>query len=112
MNNTSSERQFRVRRSNCAAAISLRESKSSFLLEGPMKNLWFLSCARFRILCLAFASVLLFGGNVAAQQASALLTGTVKDSSGALVVGAKITLRNANTNVTRTVTSNKDGDYL
>jgi len=47
-----------------------------------------------------------------AQQATALLTGTVKDASGAVVVGAKVTLKNSQTNVARTTTSGKDGDYL
>src|SRR5260370_33600161 len=47
-----------------------------------------------------------------AQQATAQVSGTVKDTSGAVVVGAKVTLRNSDTNVTRDATSNKDGDYL
>jgi hypothetical protein len=47
-----------------------------------------------------------------AQQTTALLTGTVKDASGAVVVGATVTLKNAQTNVTQTTTSGKDGDYL
>jgi hypothetical protein len=47
-----------------------------------------------------------------AQQATALLTGTVKDASGAVVVGGKVTLKNSQTNVARTTTSGKDGDYL
>jgi hypothetical protein len=47
-----------------------------------------------------------------AEQTTALLTGTVKDASGAVVVGATVKLRNAQTNVTQTSTSGKDGDYL
>ncbi len=47
-----------------------------------------------------------------AQQATALLTGSVKDASGAIVVGAKVTLKSAQTNVTRTATTDKNGDYL
>lgn len=47
-----------------------------------------------------------------AQQATALLTGTVRDASGAVVPGAKVTLRNAQTNVSRTLTTDKDGNYL
>ena len=46
-----------------------------------------------------------------AQQATAQINGTVKDATGAVVVGAKVTLRNSDTNVTRDTTSNKDGDY-
>src|SRR5712692_490250 len=62
--------------------------------------------------CLVVISAVLTVNRAAAQQASALLTGTVKDPSGAVVVDAEITLKNSNTNVARTTTSNKDGDYL
>lgn len=65
------------------------------------------------LLSLAFASVILLSGPVVvAEQTTALLTGTVKDATGAVVVGATVTLRNALTNVTQTTTSGKDGDYL
>ncbi|HEY1660125.1 MAG TPA: carboxypeptidase regulatory-like domain-containing protein [Candidatus Sulfotelmatobacter sp.] len=47
-----------------------------------------------------------------AQQATALLTGSVKDGSGAIIVGAKVTLKSAQTNTSRTATSDKNGDYL
>jgi len=67
-----------------------------------------LACIVFVALCLLSAS----SPKSEAQQATALLTGTVKDSSGAVVVGAKITLKNSETNVTRNLTSGKDGDYL
>jgi Carboxypeptidase regulatory-like domain len=48
----------------------------------------------------------------AAQQASALITGTVKDTTGAVVAGAKITVTNTGTNVSHSTTTGKDGDYL
>src|SRR5271165_1483802 len=50
----------------------------------------------------AIGLVLFCGQNLAAQQATALLTGTIKDSSGAVVPGAKVTLKNSDTNVSRT----------
>ncbi len=62
------------------------------------------------ILCLAICIVLQAAG-AQAQQATALITGTVKDPSGAVVAGAKVTLRNSNTNIARSVTTNKDGYY-
>jgi len=52
------------------------------------------------------------GEKVDAQQATALLTGTIKDSTGAVVPGAKVTLKNSDTNIARNVTSDKDGDFL
>src|ERR1019366_964006 len=63
-------------------------------------------------LFLAVCTVLGLGTEAAAQQATAQLTGTVKDATGAVVPGVKVTLKNANTNVSRTTTSNRDGDYL
>src|SRR5271170_3875184 len=63
------------------------------------------------ILCLAICIVLQAAG-AQAQQATALMTGTVKDPSGAVVAGAKVTLRNSNTNIARSVTTDKDGAYL
>jgi len=47
-----------------------------------------------------------------AQQATAQITGTIKDPSGAVVAGAKVTLKNSGTNTAHTVTTGKDGAYL
>lgn len=46
------------------------------------------------------------------QQATALITGTVKDQSGAVVIGAKVTLTNSGTNVSRATRTGKDGNYV
>jgi len=46
------------------------------------------------------------------QQATAQITGAVKDPSGAVVIGAEVTLKNSDTNIARTVKTTKDGDYL
>jgi outer membrane receptor protein involved in Fe transport len=79
-----------------------------------MRARQFAACvARITVVVLsALCIVLISGENVGAQQATALLTGTVKDSSGAVIQGAKVTLKNSDTNVIRSVSSNKDGDYL
>jgi len=63
-------------------------------------------------LLLALGAAVLGGDRAVAQQATALLTGSVKDATGAVVVGAKVTLKNANTNIAHTQTTGKDGDYL
>jgi len=56
--------------------------------------------------------VAVLGANQAtAQQATAQLTGTIRDATHAIVVGATVTLRNSDTNIARTFVSNKDGDY-
>jgi outer membrane receptor protein involved in Fe transport len=66
----------------------------------------------FVVLCLAVLFPIGTASRATAQQATAQLTGTVKDPSGAVVVGAKLTLKNSDTNIARTVNTNKEGDYL
>jgi outer membrane receptor protein involved in Fe transport len=68
-----------------------------------------------RIVAVALSALCLWvfcGERVEAQQATALLTGTIKDATGAVIPAAKVTLKNSDTNVGRTVNSNKDGDFL
>src|SRR5207244_3677778 len=48
---------------------------------------------------------------VFAQAVSATLVGTITDSSGGVVVNAKITATETNTGVSRTGTSNESGNY-
>src|SRR6266550_2533737 len=58
------------------------------------------------IACMLLAALPLFGADV-----NAVLSGTVKDTSGALVSGATITLTNTQTNVSQTVKAASDGSY-
>ncbi len=46
-----------------------------------------------------------------AQLPTGTILGTVKDSSGAIVPGATVTIRNTDTNAARTLTSGTDGSY-
>lgn len=62
-------------------------------------------------LLLLFFSMLV-GGSATAQQATAQVTGRITDTSGAIIVGAEVTLRNSQTGVTRKAVTNKDGEYL
>src|ERR1700732_1473035 len=48
---------------------------------------------------------------VAAQLPTGAILGTVKDSSGASVPGATVTVRNTDTNLTRTQMTEQDGSY-
>ena len=48
---------------------------------------------------------------VAAQLPTGAILGTVKDSSGASVPGATVTVRNTDTNFTRTQMTEQDGSY-
>src|SRR5690349_7667121 len=58
--------------------------------------------------------VLLFLGSVLpalAQFDAATVLGTVRDASGAVVHGAKVTLTNAGTGISVVKTANEDGNY-
>lgn len=64
------------------------------------------------VVCLVSCLMFLGANQAAGQQATAQITGTVRDPSHAIVVGASVTLKNRDTNSARTVTTDKDGDYL
>jgi outer membrane receptor protein involved in Fe transport len=65
------------------------------------------------LILLVICCLLVAGGPALhAQQATALITGTIRDESGAIVVGAHITLKNSDTNVARSLNSDKDGNYV
>lgn len=69
--------------------------------------------AGFKGLVLLAAAVLFTAGHAMgqAQATAADLSGTVVDPSGAVVSGATVTARNAATGITRTVTSDGQGNY-
>jgi hypothetical protein len=58
------------------------------------------------LLCLVAPAV------VRAQNAEGTILGHVTDPSGATVPGAKVTIRNLQTNVTNTFTTTSSGDYV
>src|SRR5712664_582133 len=60
---------------------------------------------------LGFLFLLIVSGS-AWGQATARLTGFVKDQSGATVAAATVTLTNQGTNISRTTTTDSDGSYL
>jgi hypothetical protein len=64
------------------------------------------------LLTVAFLCAVSLSVRVNAQQATALIAGTVRDTSSAVVVGAKVTLKNSQTGVGRNAMSDKDGAYL
>src|SRR5262249_23542483 len=67
----------------------------------PKQHLW---------LVIAVLGVI-FSNRASAQTTTATLLGTVTDRSGATVAGAKIAARNTQTNLTRAVESNAQGEY-
>src|SRR5712671_2438163 len=58
------------------------------------------------VACLFLTALPLCGADV-----NAVLSGTVKDTSGALISGASITLTNTQTNISQTSKSASDGSY-
>ena len=72
-----------------------------------------MSVRRMRLIA-AFAVFLGFScgpERVAAQVVGGTIQGTIKDSSGASLPGASVSVRNIETDVRRTATSNEDGRY-
>jgi hypothetical protein len=67
-----------------------------------------------RTLALAVGLFVFLGlaGSVAAQTATGQISGTVKDSSGAAVPGATVTVSSDLTGLTRTATTDSNGDYV
>ena len=53
----------------------------------------------------------LFAGTIWGQTLTASMSGTVKDTSGAIVAGATVTITSLETGATRTVESDTTGDY-
>jgi hypothetical protein len=66
---------------------------------------------RWNIFTTAVVALLLLGSTARAQSTFASITGTVTDSSGAAVPGAKIVAKNVATNIETTATSNEAGNY-
>jgi hypothetical protein len=75
-------------------------------------NFWFGARTRVPRQMLIFCLLLVAAVQVHAQIAAGSLTGTVKDSSGAVVVGSTITLRNDATGVVETVQTTSTGTYV
>src|SRR3989344_6386430 len=63
-------------------------------------------------LLLILAVCLLAAGTLTAQTFRGGIAGTVTDASGAVVPNAKVTLRNVDTGVERSATSDADGNYV
>jgi len=78
----------------------------------PAPNLAACASRIVAVLLSALCLVLFCGERSSAQQATAQLTGTIRDASGAVVLGAKVTLKNSDTNIARSETSNRNGDFV
>jgi hypothetical protein len=66
----------------------------------------------FRLVCVFLMLVALLSVPMAAQELRGRVQGIVKDASGAVVVGANVTLRNDNTGVSTARLTNQVGQYV
>src|ERR1700722_8600864 len=67
--------------------------------------------AKHRVWGIGVLCVLLFGGIAQAQVSMGTISGTVKDSSGAVLPGAKVVILNDGTGISRTVDADENGHY-
>jgi hypothetical protein len=68
--------------------------------------------AASRCFSIAFLAVVTFSVASQAQVSSGDILGTIKDTSGAVVTGASITVTNVGTNLARTAVTDVNGDYV
>src|SRR5258708_9216679 len=66
---------------------------------------------RFRRLAVALVAFMVMVGAAAAQTSKGILAGVVRDSTGAVVSAANVTVTNQDTNETRSVKSESTGSY-
>jgi hypothetical protein len=66
---------------------------------------------RLAVFSLLAASLLCFSPLLRAQISSARINGTITDTSGAVIPGARVVLTSIQTGVKRYTSTNKDGDY-
>jgi len=70
------------------------------------------SASNGRLVSLSVLLVLLVTFPIHASDVNATISGTVKDSTGAVVSKATVTLTNSGTNVSRSISTGSDGTYL
>src|SRR3989442_15243063 len=67
--------------------------------------------SRYLAVLLIIGSVILSGHLVFAQVTNGTILGVVQDSSGAVLPGVSVTVKNVDTGITRTLTTDEGGRY-
>src|ERR1700734_3681854 len=67
---------------------------------------------RFRFLSVIFAALFAITAGASAQSKEGRILGTIRDSSGGVVVGAKVTATNTGKQVSRELVTNGVGEYV
>jgi hypothetical protein len=66
---------------------------------------------KFAALFLLFGAFFVSGARAQSENGSASLEGTVRDQNGAVIQGATVRVKNTETNLTRTVTTDSNGSF-
>jgi hypothetical protein len=91
--------------------MKLKKIPSSIIRSRTLPGTLFLRHA-WLIICFSVATIALLPlASMAQTGTTARVTGTVTDPSGAVLPGATITIRDADTNATRSITTAENGDY-
>src|SRR5437899_11414912 len=85
--------------------------KSHAIDYGPQR--WHILCRRhvLRYLLCVIGAIVVLAASALAQSDRGTITGTVADSSGAVVPGAKVVLINSGTSVRQETTTTETGNY-
>ena len=73
---------------------------------------WFLGRHARLVCCLMSVAAVLSAQDLSAQETTATVTGQVQDASGAIVVGAEVTITNTETNTQSSTQTGSSGDYV
>ncbi|MEP6900854.1 MAG: TonB-dependent receptor [Actinomycetota bacterium] len=81
------------------------------IINGLNRRLYLNGMIKLTALLLSLGAFFISGVRAQSENGSASLAGTVKDTNGAVVQGASVVVKNTETNLTRTVTTDSDGSF-
>ena len=81
------------------------------IINGLNRHLNLNGIIQLAALVLTIGAVFIAGVSAQSENGSASLEGTIRDQNGAVVQGASVIVKNTETNLTRTVTTNADGTF-
>src|SRR5215813_8529872 len=81
------------------------------LVLGSIRHLWASSARARWISAATLLSVFILGGQLYAQDTFGSVVGTIADTSGAVVPGARVVLTNTGTGESRAMPSDESGNY-
>jgi hypothetical protein len=95
-----------------ASAHLLASTDLSFEVRAAQNRGWGVTRNQVLLVCaVVFAIWVFFSGPASGQDATGRVIGTVFDQQGKVVPGAKVTVTNAGTQISKTTTTNQDGHF-